>query len=199
MKGETVMLLVDREIKQLIDDNVLVGADINNISNICYDLCSSRFFSSDTKMMTSCDLMPGETVFVESRERIHLKNDMIAKIVLRNSRIRQGLSLEAPIYQPGHYTKIYFRITNISKCKINLDTNNGIASIMFEKLSHDVDRPYHGTFQDEFNFSGMGDYESSYRSAMQDLEHKADEVKNIEKKLYSNVINLMVYLLAFSV
>lgn len=185
------MPLIDKEIRPLLGD-VLIGADERRIQNVCYDLRTASFFSKSARSMEQCDLMPGETVFVESVEEIWLPHDLIAMVSLRNSRIRQGLTLDAPIYQPGHKTKVYFRISNISKSKITLKSGDGIATLLFERLSGPVQKPYSGTFQEEDQFKGMGNYESAYRGAMEDLEDKVDEIRHIEKSMYGNVINLMV-------
>lgn len=185
------MPLIDKEIRQRLGE-VLIGADESQIQNICYDLRTAHFFSKSARSMDRCELMPGESIFVESVEKIKLPDDMLARVSLRNSRIRQGLALEAPVYQPGHETKIYFRVSNISKSKITLQSGDGIASLFFEQLSGSVQKPYCGTFQEEDKFKGMGNYESAYRNAMEDLEEKADELRHIEKSMYGNVINLMV-------
>ena len=186
------MPLIDREIRELLHSGILQDAQEAYVQNICYDLRTAHFFSLKARSTDHVDLMPGESIFVMSVEKIRLPNDMIAHVILRNSRIRQGLALEAPIYQPGHWTNLYFRITNVSKSKIGLDTKDGLASVLFERLSGPVEKPYNKTFQEEFDFRGMGDYESKFRGAMEDLEDKADEIRHIEKSMYGNVINLMV-------
>ena len=48
-------------------------------------------------------------------ELIHLPSTLVARVMLRNSRIRQGLSLDAPLYFPGHSTRVFFRVTNIGQ------------------------------------------------------------------------------------
>lgn len=185
------MLLRDIEIKELIESKVLTEANPENIKNIAYDLTTKQFYSDRDTHTSEIDLLPNSSVFVGSEECIHLPANMCARVTLRNSRIRQGLLLEAPIYQPGHETRVFFRITNISTAKIHLDTANGIASICFERLSAPVEHPYVGVFCDEFDFKGLGAYDSKYRSQMTDIEKKVEDIQHIEHKMYGNVITLL--------
>lgn len=88
-----------------------------------------------------------------------------------NSRIRQGLSLDAPIYQPGHRTLIYYRFTNISKSTITLSTEDGTAYIMFYDLDNIPSNTYNGAFQNEGgNFFGMSSYSEYFRKEISKVD-----------------------------
>ena len=50
---------------------------------------------------------------------------------------------------------------------------------------------YRGAFADEFDFRGMGSYESLYGSEIKELDKKSDEVLGIERRMYANVVTLM--------
>ena len=63
----------------------------------------------NNKESKNIKLEPHDSAFVMSKESIELPNNIIAKVVLRNSRIRQGLTIDTPIYQPGHRTKVFFQ------------------------------------------------------------------------------------------
>lgn len=102
-------LLVDKDIEGLIVNNVLQRSNNNNILSIGYDLKPKAYYNANKEYYEKAILQPGESIFVECQEYVSLPSNMIAQIQLRNSRIRQGLSLEAPIYQPGHKTLIYYR------------------------------------------------------------------------------------------
>lgn len=184
------MVYTDKMIKDLISENVITNADESCITNIAYDLRTYKFYSGNSDK-DECSLAPMESIFVGSTEQIHLRNDMIAKVYLRNKRIRQGLALDAPVYQPGHETRVFFRITNISDKNINLSNKDGLASIMFEKLPEEVEKPYGGKSQTEFNFRGIAGYADVLKDEIETIEKKKDEVKNIEKNMYGNVIALM--------
>lgn len=75
--------------------------------------------------------------------------------LLRNSRIRQGLSLDAPLYFPGHGTRLFYRVTNVSGGTITLDKSKGIAQVAFQHVEGTVAHPYHGAFSDELDFNGI--------------------------------------------
>lgn len=189
------MLMIDRDImehgKELLDPFTE-----SKVSNICYDLTTESFYNDKREDFIEYVLMPGESVFVASEETISLPDDMAAYVVLRNSRIRQGLHLDAPIYQPGHKTKVFMRITNVSSKSIHVDTENGIASILFEQLGQKVEKPYSGTFQKEEKFKGMGSYTTKLAEDLKPVDEKLEQIKHIEKNIYGNVLSIMAIFVA---
>lgn len=184
------MVLSDTKIKELIASGVFENAQLSNVGPVSCDLTTEAFYTSDGKSDTAL-LNPSDSVFVASRERIHLPNNLTARVLLKNSRIRQGLSLEAPLYFPGHETVVYYRITNVSADVIELDTARNIAQIVFEPVEGVVEHPYDGTFNKEFDFRGMANYSNVYQTEMRKIDTKADEVLGIEKRMYANVLALM--------
>ena len=196
----TTTMLTDRQIKA--QGPQLLGSSFNEqqVQAIGYDLTSETFYRLDEKEVQIIELQPMESVFVRCRENISLPNNMAAKVVLRNSRIRQGLLLTAPVYYPGHQTPVFFRITNISASEITLKAGCGLATIMFEPLSEDVQHPYNGTFQQEKQYVGMGSYKDVYQSAMSRASQKIDELKSTERNIYTNVLALLaIFVAVFSV
>lgn len=93
------MYLSDTKIQELIDSKVLLNADASNIGQVTYDLRTDGFYVNECKQ-SEVDLGPGDSTFVSCVECIALPNDLTASVLLRNSRIRQGLSLDAPLYFP---------------------------------------------------------------------------------------------------
>lgn len=183
------MLLSDAKIRELINNNVLQNANEHNISPVSYDLTTKSFHSKDSEK-SYADLMPGDSIFVSSEEVIDLPSDLAARVSLRNSRIRQGLTLDAPLYFPGHKTRVFFRVTNISSDEIKLNTTKGIAQLSFETISGTVEKPYHGAFSDEFDYSGMGNYTDIYKSEMEEIDRREDSLKKMESRIYERVIAL---------
>lgn len=183
------MLLSDAKIRELINNNVLQNANEHNIGPVSYDLTTKSFHSKDSEK-SYADLMPGDSIFVSSGEVIDLPSDLAARVSLRNSRIRQGLTLDAPLYFPGHKTRVFFRVTNISSDEIKLNTTKGIAQLSFETISGTVEKPYHGAFSDEFDYSGMGNYTDIYKSEMEEIDRREDSLKKMESRIYERVIAL---------
>lgn len=174
------MFLIDKKISEM-GSSLLKPFDEESVTNIGYDLKTESFFLDANRPRTEVDLAPGDTVFVRTVETITLPDDMAAQVQLKNSRIRQGLSLEAPIYQPGHHTKVFFRVTNITRQMMHLDIQKGIAYLVFIPLGESAAKPYNGTFQNEKDFVGMGAYQSAL----------ADDMTDIEKNVYGNVLSIM--------
>lgn len=174
------MILTDKELFQQ-GSSLIAPFEQNQVTNIGYDLKTECFFLDAKTSKTEVELAPGDTVFVRTVETISLPDDMAAAVQLKNSRIRQGLSLTAPIYQPGHKTKVFFRVTNITKKIIKLNLEKGIAYLLFLPLGESVEKPYNGTFQNEETFVGMGAYQSAL----------GDDMIDIEKNVYGNVLSIM--------
>lgn len=184
------MLLIDKKLfKQ--GASMIEPFDEEQVTNIGYDLRTDCFFLDTNTSKKEVDLAPGDTVFVRTTETLDLPNDMAAAVQLRNSRIRQGLSLTAPIYQPGHKSKVFFRVTNATKQVIHLDSEKGIGYLVFIQLEEPVEKPYNGAFQNEDAFVGMSTYRGTLADDVTDLEKKVDTVKNIEKNVYGNVLSIM--------
>ena len=201
------MTLVDTDIRKLISDGILAAGDdtlsakamAGSVHAISYDLHTRSFVNNETVNMDECRLAPGESVFVSTKEIVHLPNDLIARIVIRNSRLRQGLSLEAPVYQPGHETRIFFRLTNVNNKAVDLGIHSGYAAVMFERLDNAPEKPYSGEFQNEMAYSDMAGYTAKYKEELVNIDGKIDEIKHLEKNIYTNTITWMsIFIALFS-
>lgn len=192
------MLLVDSEIKTFLLNSEIDGTAqtwIKNgredcVTNIGYDLRAARF-AKNKSMQESCELNPGESVFVESEEVVRFDNNTCGIVSLKNSRIRMGFTLDAPTYQPGHTTKIYFRLTNVSNDVLVLSAGERYAMLMFQQLEKAPEVPYQGAFEKEFSFKGLGDYKSQYAEQIKSIDGKIKDLKTLEKSIYGNVISLL--------
>ena len=196
------MVLVDHQIEARVDNNGLIDSyDKSCLTNIGYDLRVKNFYASrdDEKGVKKVTLLPNESVFVESVETVTVPKDLLAQVVLKNSRIRLGLSLDSPVYQPGHKTRIYFRLTNVSADEITLTEDEKYATVIFEKLAAEPEHPYAGAFKDEFDFRGLGEYKNAYNKQLRELEKKTDDIKALESGIYANVLTILsVFVALFS-
>lgn len=167
------MLLSHQSILACINDGVIKDGKTENVGPVSYDLTTQNFFTDKTsyiRKLTSYTLNPGDSVFVASAEAVSLPNDLAYSVRIKNSRLRLGPHLDAPLYFPGHETRVYFRVTNVSGDVIVLDTKKGIAQLVFERLDQPTDAPYGGAFSDEGAFRGLGDYESRYEHDLKKVE-----------------------------
>lgn len=193
------VILVDRNIKERVEQSGLIDSfDQTCLTNIGYDLRAKKFYVG-AEGKNSLTLMPHESAFVETVEVVDIPLDLCGLISLKNSRIRQGLSLESPVYQPGHKTKVYFRLTNISAEAITLYSGEKYATILFEKLCENPDSPYSGAFRDEFDFRGLGEYRDAYKRQIREIEKKTDDLKDMERNLYANILTILsIFMTLFS-
>lgn len=190
------MVLVDHQIIKRIDECQLIESfDRACVTNIGYDLRAKGFYLG-AERKDSVFLEPNESAFVESEEIVAMPKDLLGRVALKNSRIRQGLSLDAPIYQPGHKTRIYFRLTNVSANVIALHSDEKYATILFDQLSAEPDHPYNGAFRDEFNYRGMGSYKKHYKKQIQQIEKKTEDLKAMESSIYANVMVILTIFIA---
>ena len=198
------MILVDTQIREKIKSCQLIENPIDsNIKSIHYDLRAEKFIEHDSgenHEHSEFELLPQQSIIVATKEIINLSDMMLGRVVGKNSRIREGLLIESPVYQPGHHTRIYFRLTNLSSSSIQLKTDHSYASIMFEQLDSTPNKTYDGTYQREFDYSYLGDYSSEYSKEISAVEKKLDNFKNIEKSIYANVITILtVFIAIFSI
>lgn len=197
------MFISDEEIKKL-NESLITPFSADQLGPISYDLIAKSFnhvINGENKSETTVELKPLESVFISCREIINLPNNLTAIINIRNSRLRQGLSVESPIYFPGHHTRMFFRITNVSSESIQLNSGESYAAIFFEPIQGNVLSPYKNkTFSDEFNFTGMADYTEQYKKSIRKVDNKIKDLKSLEKSIYSNVMILMtIFVALFSI
>lgn len=197
------MILIDKNIRNLSNDpdsKLIENYNEECLNSISYDLRVENIYvpdRDDDNIKSSYGIEPNESVFVSSIEILNMPLNLVGKITLKNSRIREGLTVDAPIYQPGHKTRVYVRLTNVSSNTIHLKKNDKVVSIVFEELKDTPERPYNGEFKDEFVFKGLGNYKDLY--TISQMDKKIDDIKNIEKNMYSVVITIItIFVSVFS-
>ena len=177
------------------DQTAIFNSDKNCITNIGYDLRASEFYTCEGTFK-EFKLLPGASVFVSSAEIVHFDENTAGNIQIKNSRLRIGLSVEAPMYQPGHTTPIYFRLTNLGGDIINLNAGDQYATLIFHQLHKPPKNPYNGTFQKEFKFKGLADYTPKYENQIEELQSIEKEIKTTEKNIYGNVMTILTIFIA---
>jgi len=193
------MVLVDNEIKTFLingtieetDQTYIKDGDNSCITNIGYDLRAEYFVKDKSIQAEEYELLPGESIFVQTREFVHFDTLTMGRITLKNSRLRSGLSLDAPVYQPGHTTKIFFRLSNMSNKSFTLKKDEKYAMLIFEQLHSEPDTPYDGTYNMETQFSHLAGYSSEYADQIKSLDGKIKDIHDVEKSIYGNVITIL--------
>lgn len=170
------------------------GFEKQLLGPISHDLTIEKMLISKNEELETYEIPPQKTIFIQCEQVINLPTDLIGIVHGKNSRIRQGLEISSPIYQPGHHTKIFFRLTNISSDVIFLRAKDKIAQISFSEVKGDSNIKYQGTFQNEFDYKGLGKYDSEYTSKK--IENKIERIEDIERKIYGGVAVIITVLIA---
>ena len=178
-----------------LNSGFITGATEENFGNISYDLLIKEIIT-DAGHFTEYSLKPGESAFVSSVEVVNVPPDMFAQVAIRNSAIRLGLAVSAPIYQPGHKTRIFFRATNISKATITLKQKTSVCSLMGYRFKEPSSKPYSGVYADEFDYRGVGDFHSVQIPSASVLEERLKDLEKLEHRLYGNVMMLLTVFVA---
>lgn len=191
------MILVDTDIKEYIENKkllIIAGYNKNNINSISYDLTIENIIIDDSSF-TKYDLVPGEVVFIKTKEKLKIPDNILGRIAEKNSKMRQGLQVSGPHYHPGHVTYAFLRVHNISNNIITISSGNNIAQIIFEELKSNPEISYRdqegASFNDETEYRGLGNYKDEYQKQIKSFKSLQDNLDNKENQIYSNVLTFM--------
>lgn len=191
------MILVDKDIKQLVAHNQLIvdGYEEENVGSISYDLTVEEIISGSEKHLKDITLEPGDVVFIKTKEKLCIPDNILGRVAQKNSRMRMGLYVDGPHYHPGHETYAFLRVWNISSDNICIKEGQKIAQIIFEELSHKPDTLYgqdkHTAFVNETEYLGLSTYKKEYEKYVKKIEKVSDNIENKETQIYANVLTLM--------
>lgn len=204
------MILVDSQIKELINQGMLIkeGYNTNNINSMSYDLTIDKILTleenDEIKEINNFKLEPGQFVYIKTKELLNIPNNILGRVAQKNSIMRMGLVVDGPHYQPGHITKSFLRIQNISQDYIKIYNKMRIAQIIFEELAKQPDVPYseqrNASFNGELTYKGFGEYESQYNRAIDKIKKMNNDLDEKENRIYSNIITFMgIFITIFSI
>lgn len=196
------MILVDKDIKMYVKEKDLIveGYREENLNGISYDLTIGAICTEEKEHL-EYELRPGEIIFVRTVEKLSIPNNILGRIAEKNSRMRQGLKVDGPHYQPGHVTYAFLRVQNISENVIVLQKGMKIAQIIFEQLTQVPEVPYGNqvgaSFQNEEKYRGFGNYKAEYNKQIKDeIAQAKEDIESASHKIYANVLTLMGILVA---
>lgn len=162
------MILTDKEIRKRSKEIFRQNFCEKHVQSVSYDIHIDSVILQDGKNVSSYRLSPQESVMIKCLEYISVPHDLAIKIENRNSLIRLGLKIIAPVYQPGHSTPIYLRIQNVTADSvIEIEREMNIAQMFFIKLSsvpeQTYDQKHDASFNNEDEYTGLGkNYKSLY-------------------------------------
>ena len=195
------MVLVDKEIKRRSGEIFQEGYDETDVTAISYDLHIKGIIVNES-LVDMYTLRPGEVVFIKTKEKITMPNDLMGRIGEKNSRMRQGLIVAGPHYYPGHCTYLYLRVQNVTSGTLKLKTGDAIAQIFFEELSDRPEKNYvqqpDASFNDEDDYRGLAKYKDEYEDRMtklkdadKDLDEKINNINGNINNIYANILTIM--------
>lgn len=193
------MILTDREISELVGSGKLIveGYDPDNLGGVSYDLTVDTIVREEgsQESIYECELNPGEVVFFKTKELLDIPENLLGRIGQKNSRMRMGLYVDGPHYQPGHKTYAFLRVWNNSSDIITIKTGDKLAQIFFEQLASVPFKTYgqrpSDAFADETRFVGLGKYKSEYQKYIKKAKEIKDDLDSKEAQIYANVLTLM--------
>ncbi|MDY3909036.1 MAG: hypothetical protein SOZ48_04820 [Eubacterium sp.] len=188
------MILVDKELREYGEDIFVRGYDEKNINAVSYDVTIHSIITDESEV-DSYILDPNETIFIKTKEMIHVPDDLLGRIGEKNSKMRLGLQVSGPHYFPGHKTFMFLRVRNISPNRIKIENGEKIAQIFFEKLSDVPDKTYPmqegASFNYEEKYRGIAGYKDEYNKKIIRIENAKEELEEKESKIYANIMTLM--------
>ncbi len=201
LTGVYNLFIVDKKIRTMCENGELIIENYSpeNIGAISYDLTVQNILVSndadDIEPRKSFELSPHQTVFVETLETIHVPDNFVGIVTEKNSVMRQGLVVSAPYYQPGHKTRCFIRVTNISSDIITISKGKKIAQILFDELSEKPEKTYSQradtSYNNEMTYTGFGRYEDEYKKELKKIKKAEENLEEKTNNIYANVLTFM--------
>lgn len=144
------------------------------------------------------DLKPGEILFIDTLERIHLVGDLIGRISGRSTFSRFGLSVHCTQdkFSSGINSVAALQIRNNSNTVLKIFPYQKLAQLIIEKTSHN-ENPYSGTFSVESEYklpiikeSELEQYDNRTKDTIRRQKPKKKSV--FEKHSTSAKLNMLV-------
>lgn len=147
------MILVDKRIRELVKNKeMIVNFNDDRLNSISYDVVIDKFVLIDMEVeKDEYVLSANDFVYIKTYESLCMPNDLCCNVVEKNSLMRRGLKVDGPMYQPGHNTKIFLRVCNLTKHNIILTKGMKIAQLVFMELSDIPDMTYDMQIDAKYN------------------------------------------------
>lgn len=198
------MVLSDKDIRDRCGESnenkpLIEPFEEKKLGAISYDLSIDKIILGEGLEEELYELHPNDVVYIKMEQKLYMDRDIIGRIEEKNSRMRMGIVVSGPTYQPGHNTAIFLRVHNISGDAVVLRKGMEIAQIVFEKVSGNLERSYAeretANFQGEFDYRKYGAYKDVYAKQIKKIEKVKENIEDKENQIYANVLTLMSILM----
>lgn len=103
----------------------------------------------DIRVDQHLHINPGEFVLAASLEQFHMPDDLLGVVHDKSTWVRQGLTVQNTVIEPGWRGYLTLELINHSNDTIILQAGMPIAQIIFHLLDHPTQCPYAGKYQDQ--------------------------------------------------
>lgn len=127
-----------------------ISDDYEFINTLSEEDFSKYFTKVILPLEQGYDMKPGELLFIDTLERIHLNGNLIGRITGRSVFSRFGLSVHCTQdkFSSGINSIVALQIVNNSKTTLKIFPYQKLAQLIIHKTSHNSN-PYSGSFKDE--------------------------------------------------
>lgn len=152
--------LLDYEIQDLVKNNIIENASTDRIQSASYDCALGLYYKrydednntwpdeytemqpeKSGKGAAKILIDPGERILLYTHEVFNIPKDMLLHASPRASWIRRGIRVDLSFFvEPGFVGSFCFPVTNINKDPIEINAQEAIMSVVFTKLSGDVEQ-----------------------------------------------------------
>lgn len=125
----------------------IISNDYRYINTLSEENFDKYFEEVSLSADTGYDLKPGDLLFIDTLERIHLVGDLIGRITGRSTFSRFGLSVHCTQekFSSGINSVAALQIKNNSNTVLKIFPYQKLAQLIIEKTSHN-ENPYTGVF-----------------------------------------------------
>jgi dCTP deaminase len=91
---------------------------------------------------------PGSTILLHTIERMRMPDNIVGLVHPKSSWLRQGVCLEAGLFDPGWIGQPVIQMTNRGNQRFEVYHGDPIAQLVFHLLDRPTDQPYEGKYQE---------------------------------------------------
>ena len=180
------------------DTGYVLSSDYEYINTLSNEDFSKYFSEVSLDMKSGYTLMPGEILFIDTLERIHLKGNLIGRITGRSVFSRFGISVHCTQdkFSSGINSIVALQIINNSKVPLKIFPYQKLAQLVIEKTENNTNPYSKGTFSLEETYTLPTIKESDrsqYDNRTKDNILKLKPKRKMSSKLKSKSMKKILY------